>query len=59
VYLAEAGYTAAVIQKDELITGITDIYQVPRFSIGEGYFAEELCHMFGVWQSVMKKLKGK
>lgn len=59
VYLAEAGYTAAVIQKDELITGSTDIYQVPRFSIGEGYFAEELCHMFGVWQSVMKKLKGK
>jgi len=58
-YLAEAGYTAAVIQKDELITGSTDIYQVPRYSIGEGYFAEELCHMFGVWQALMKKLKGK
>ncbi|MBL8017592.1 MAG: polysaccharide deacetylase family protein [Ignavibacteria bacterium] len=58
-YLTEAGYTAAVIQKDELITQGTDIYQVPRYSIGEGYFAEELCHMFGVWQTAIKKLKGK
>ena len=58
-FLVSSGYMAAVVQDDEFITGKTDIFKVPRFSAGEGYFPEELCHMFGVWQNVIKKIKGK
>jgi poly-beta-1,6-N-acetyl-D-glucosamine N-deacetylase len=57
-YLKQSDYIMATVQDDDFITTETDIYKVPRFSVGEGYFAEELCHMFGVWQNVMGKLKG-
>jgi hypothetical protein len=55
----KTGYIMATVQDDESITPETDRYKVPRFSVGEGYFPEELCHMFGIWQRIMKKLKAK
>jgi peptidoglycan/xylan/chitin deacetylase (PgdA/CDA1 family) len=58
-FLISSGYIAAVAQDDEFITRNTAIFKVPRFSAGEGFFSEELCHMFGVWQNVIKKIKGK
>ena len=56
-YLMKNGYVMAAVQDDEFITSKTNIYKVPRFSIGEGFFPEELCHMLGVWQKIMKKMK--
>ena len=58
-YLNKSGYIMATVQDDESITPETDRYKVPRFSVGEGYFPEELCHMFGIWQRIMKNLKAK
>ncbi len=56
-FLRQSGYEMAVVAGNKFITPDTKIYSVPRFSVGEGYFAEELCHMFGVWQAVIKKIK--
>lgn len=57
--LKKLGYDAAVIVDNRTASIEDDIYKIPRYSTGEGYFAEELCHMLGVWQSVMKKVKFK
>ncbi len=57
--LKKLGYDAAVIVDNRIAYSGDDIYKIPRFSTGDGYFAEELCHMLGVWQSVMKKVKFK
>lgn len=58
-YLSKNGYIMAVVQDNRFITKDTELYRVPRFSVGDGYFPEELCHMFGIWQQVMKKIKSK
>jgi hypothetical protein len=58
-FLISSGYIAATVQDDEFINSKTEIFRIPRFSAGEGYFSEELCHMFGVWQNVIGKIKGK
>jgi len=56
-FLKRTGYEMAVVAENSFITENTDVYKVPRFSVGEGYFAEELCHMFGVWQRAVKRIK--
>lgn len=55
--LINNGYRMAAAAENEFITVDAAHYKIPRFSIGEGYFYEELCHMFGVWQKVVKKFK--
>lgn len=57
--LRNNGYIAACVQEDKFIGGSVDLFEIPRFCVGEGYFPEELCHMFGIWQNIMKKLKLK
>jgi peptidoglycan/xylan/chitin deacetylase (PgdA/CDA1 family) len=57
ILLKQSGYEMAVVAGNKFITPDTKIYSVPRFSVGEGYFTEELCHMFGVWQKAVKKIK--
>ncbi len=57
VFLEQLGYKMAAIGGDMFIKTGVNIYEVPRFSVGDGFFAEELCHMFGVWQKAMKKIK--
>ncbi len=55
--LKKTGYRFAAAAENAFITPKTGQYRITRFSIGEGFFYEELCHCFGVWQSVIKKLK--
>src|SRR5690349_437089 len=55
--LKQNGYKLAAAMEDRFIIQGDPLYKIPRFSIGEGYFYEELNHMFGVWQNVMKKIK--
>jgi len=58
-FLTQNGYVMAVAADNKFITNDTDLYKVTRFSVGEGYFPEELCHMLGVWQKAVKKIKVK
>ncbi len=55
--LKKTGYRFAAAAENEFIAPQTEQYRITRFSVGDGYFYEELCHCFGVWQSVIKKLK--
>lgn len=55
--LKQNGYKLAAAMEDRFITPGDPLYRIPRFSVGEGYLYEELNHMFGVWQGIMKKIK--
>lgn len=55
--LKQTGYSFAAAAENEFISQNTNQYRITRFSVGEGYFYEELLHMLGVWQNVMKKIK--
>lgn len=55
--LKKNGYEFAAAAEDTFITHDTKPYTITRFSVGEAYFAEELCHMTGVWQKFMRKHK--
>jgi peptidoglycan/xylan/chitin deacetylase (PgdA/CDA1 family) len=56
--LQKNGYKFAAAAENKFITGDTKPYCITRFSVGDGYFYEELCHMLGVWQKAMNKFKG-
>ncbi len=59
VFLKQAGYKAACVCENQFITPQTNLYRITRFSVGEGFFYEELCHIFGVWQRLIVRIKGK
>jgi poly-beta-1,6-N-acetyl-D-glucosamine N-deacetylase len=55
--LIKTGYKSAVVVENRAATANDNIYKIPRFSVGNATFAEELCHMLGVWQKVISKIK--
>lgn len=55
--LMRSGYKSSVIVENRAATANDNIYKIPRFSVGNASFAEELCHMLGVWQKVISKIK--
>jgi peptidoglycan/xylan/chitin deacetylase (PgdA/CDA1 family) len=57
-FLKAAGYEIAAIVSNRFAGKNDNPYRIPRMVMGEAYFPEELCHMFGVWQKVIKKIKG-
>jgi peptidoglycan/xylan/chitin deacetylase (PgdA/CDA1 family) len=56
VFLKAAEYEIAVIVNNQFANRNNNAYKIPRMVMGEGYFSEELCHMFGIWQRAIKKL---
>lgn len=55
--LTDAGYDIAVIAGNRFAGKNDNRYRIPRMGMGEAYFPEELCHMFGVWQKFIKRIK--
>ncbi len=55
--LKKTGYRYAAAAESGFISRKTDPFMINRFGLGEGYFYEELCHAFGVWQKFVKKFK--
>lgn len=51
------GYDIAVIAGNRYAGKNDNLFRIPRMGMGEAYFPEELCHMFGVWQKFIKKFK--
>jgi poly-beta-1,6-N-acetyl-D-glucosamine N-deacetylase len=51
------GYDIAVIAGNRYAGNDDKPLAIPRMGMGEAYFPEELCHMFGVWQRFIKKFK--
>jgi peptidoglycan/xylan/chitin deacetylase (PgdA/CDA1 family) len=56
-FLSETGYDIAVVGGNRFARKNDNRYRIPRMGMGEAYFPEELCHMFGVWQKFIKKFK--
>lgn len=57
-FLMDAGYDIAVIGGNRIADKNDNRFRIPRMGMGEAYFPEELCHIFGVWQKFIKKFKG-
>ncbi len=56
--LQKHGYKIAATIENEYITADTDPFFVPRNCVlDDGSFAENLCHMLGVWTPFIEKLK--
>ena len=47
----------AATAENKLITPEDKLYFLPRFSVSEGPFFEEICHMTGIWKPFIKKIK--
>lgn len=58
-FLKAAGYEIAVIVSNRFANKKDNPYRIPRMVMGEAYFPEELCHIFGIWQRIIKRKKRK
>jgi peptidoglycan/xylan/chitin deacetylase (PgdA/CDA1 family) len=56
-FLLKNGYRLAVIGGNDFIRSKDYVLRLRRFGIGNGFFQEELCHIFGVWQQKVLKIK--
>jgi peptidoglycan/xylan/chitin deacetylase (PgdA/CDA1 family) len=56
--LEKYGFELAATTENKFISLESDIYFIPRFSVmNDGSFAENLCHMLGIWQPFISKIK--
>lgn len=55
--LKKNNYILAAAAGNKLASSEDNVYNIPRLSVDDGFFIEELCHMLGVWQQVVSKLK--
>jgi peptidoglycan/xylan/chitin deacetylase (PgdA/CDA1 family) len=56
--LKQNGINLAATSMNRLIRPQDDILLVPRFtSMDEGYFFENLCHIVGIWEPTVEKIK--
>lgn len=58
VLLAESGYQLAVTIQNRTIKSGDDPFYLPRFiAMDDGYFSESICHLVGIWEPIMMRLK--
>jgi peptidoglycan/xylan/chitin deacetylase (PgdA/CDA1 family) len=57
--LKKYNFTLAATAENRLINPDDDIFRLPRFSISDGSFPEEICHMTGIWKPIILKIKSK
>lgn len=56
--LEKYGFELAATTENKLICSNNDLYAIPRFSVmNDGFFSENLCHMLGIWQPFISKIK--
>jgi len=56
--LEQSGYELATTCENKFISIKDDLYFIPRFlAMNEGYLIENLCHMLGIWNPVIIKIK--
>jgi peptidoglycan/xylan/chitin deacetylase (PgdA/CDA1 family) len=54
-FLKTSGYEIAAIVSNRFANRNYNPYRIPRMVMGEAYFPEELCHIFGIWQRIITK----
>ena len=58
IILEKYGFELAATTENKFVSLESDIYFIPRFAVmSDGYFAENLCHMLGIWEPVISKIK--
>ena len=56
--LKQYGFELAATSENRLIGIDDDNLLIPRFiSMNEGFFLENVCHMVGIWEPIVKKIK--
>ena len=50
-------FTLAATAENRLISPDDNPYLLPRFSVSDGSFLEEICHMTGIWKPIILKIK--
>ena len=56
--LEKYGFELSATTENKFVNLESDIYFIPRFAVmNDGTFAENLCHMLGIWQPVISKIK--
>lgn len=56
--LKKSGFELATTCKNKFISIKDDLYFVPRFlAMNDCYFTENICHMLGIWDPVISKIK--
>lgn len=56
--LEKYGFELAATTENKFVNLESDIYFIPRFAVmNDGSFAENLCHMLGIWQPFILRIK--
>lgn len=55
--LKKYNFVLAATAENRFINPDDNIFRLPRFSVSNGSFIEEICHMTGIWKPVINKIK--
>jgi len=56
--LKQSGFELATTCENKFISIKDDLYFIPRFlAMNEGFLIENICHMLGIWDPVISKIK--
>ena len=56
--LEKYGFELAATTENKFVSLESEIYFIPRFAVmSDGFFSENLCHMLGIWQPFIRKIK--
>lgn len=58
IILKKYGFELAATTENNAVSIYSHLYSMPRYSVmNDGSFAENLCHMLGIWQPFINKIK--